>query len=142
MKKTIETSHYINAPLAKVWENVKSGENWENWVVLIKDSKMNGTGEGATRICHTHENGDLYETITKVDDHNKVFQYRIDKQEMVPASTVVGTLIFSEEGKGTRLDWVAELNLIEGGEEAFPQIKEMTGQMYAASAQALETISA
>lgn len=142
MKKIIETSHYLDAPLAKVWEKVKSGENWESWVVLIDSSEINGTGEGATRVCHTHENGDLHETITKVDESNKVFQYRIDKQEMVPASSVLGTLTFSEEGEGTRLNWVAELDLLESGEEAFPQIKEMTGQMYAASAQQLASISA
>ncbi|GMN06443.1 hypothetical protein MTsPCn5_18320 [Croceitalea sp. MTPC5] len=140
MKKTIETSHYINAPLSKVWENVKSGENWENWVVLIESSTMNGEGEGATRVCNTHENGVLHETITKIDEENKVFQYRIDKQEMVPASSVLGTLTFSEEGEGTRLEWIAELELLD--EEPFPQIKEMTSQMYAASAQQLETISA
>ncbi len=140
MKKTIETSHFINAPLDKVWNNVKSGENWEKWVVLIESSTMSGTGEGATRVCNTHENGILNETITKIDVENKVFQYRIDKQEMVPASSIMGTLTFSEEGEGTRLQWDAELDLLDL--EPFPQIKEMTSQMYAASAQQLEAISA
>ena len=141
MKKTIETSHYINAPLDKVWNIIKSGENWEDWVVVIANSETVGSGEGATRICHTHDNGVLHETITKIDEVNKIFQYRIDKQEMVPASGIVGTLTFSEEGEGTRLEWVAEMDLFDEAENAFSQIEEMTGKMYTASAQQLEVIS-
>ncbi|NJM52622.1 MAG: hypothetical protein HC846_04010 [Blastocatellia bacterium] len=75
MKKTIETTHLINAPLEKVWANISKASDVDTWLPIIMACRLEGIGEGAERICTT-EQGDLLETILKIDHENRVFNMR------------------------------------------------------------------
>ena len=141
MKKVIETTHQIDASLEAVWTNVRTGADWERWMPLIASSEMQGEGAGAKRVCHTADQGDLYETILKADDDTKEFQYRIDEQTMLPAENVVGVMKLSVSGKGTRLDWSVSFDMDAAHEGAFPEIKKMIEDVYAASARQLEQLA-
>lgn len=134
MKKVIETTHQINAPLEEVWANVRTGAEWEKWMPMVASSEIDGEGTGARGVCHTHEGGDLNETIVKSDDQEKVFIYRIDEQSMIPVTGIEGNMKFSASGEGTKLDWSVQMEIAEENEAGFAEIKKMTEEVYAASA--------
>ncbi len=139
MKKTIETVHQLEAPLAKVWDNVRTGEAWEKWLPILSGSTMEGQGKGAKRVCHTHDQGDLYETILESDDINHIFQYRIDEQNMMPISDITGSMKFIDDNGGTRLEWNVEFEV--ENEETFEMVRNGISDIYATSSQKLAEIS-
>lgn len=139
MKKKIETSHEINAPIDKVWKNVRTGAAWERWLPILSDSTLDGEGEGAKRVCKMHDGNVLYETILTSDDQAKLFSYRIDQQSFMPVSDIVGTMKFSEENGYTKLDWNVEFEV--ENEEIFAQVKPGIEEIYSSSSQKLAEIS-
>ncbi len=126
MKKTIKTTNFVDAPLDKVWSKVGPGTHMDKWMPIVTTC----TVDGDKRVCGTHESGTLYETILQSDDKKKVFQYRIDKQEMLPVTNIIGTMKLSEKDGGTQLDWDLEFDISEEHEAAFPEIKKNTEGLY------------
>jgi len=139
MKKKIETTHELDAPIDKVWENVRTGAEWERWLPILSGSTMEGKGEGAKRVCQMHDGNELFETILKTDDQAKLFSYRIDQQSFMPITDVVGTMKFSEENGTTRLAWDVEFEV--ENEEIFGQVKPGIEEIYTTSSQKLAEIS-
>ncbi|MEW7292399.1 SRPBCC family protein [Aquimarina sp. 2304DJ70-9] len=134
MKKTIKTTNFVNAPLDKVWAKVGPGTNMDKWMPIVASC----TVDGNKRVCGTHENGTLYETILQSDEENKIFQYRIDEQSMLPVSGIIGTMKLSEKNGGTQLDWDVEFDISEEHEGAFSEIKANTEGLYQMAAASLE----
>ncbi|WP_299223903.1 SRPBCC family protein [uncultured Aquimarina sp.] len=133
MKKTIQTVNQVNAPLDKVWAKVGPGTNMDKWMPIVATCRV----EGDKRICGTHEAGDLKETILKSDDKNKVFQYRIDEQSMLPVTNIIGTMTLSEKNGGTQLNWDVEFDISEENAGAFEEIKTNTEGLYQMAATSL-----
>ena len=139
MKKKVETNHELNAPIDKVWQNVRTGAEWERWLPILADSSIEGEGEGAKRVCKMHDGNELFETILTSDDQEKLFSYRIDQQSFMPISEVIGTMQFTEENGQTRLAWNVEFEV--ENEEIFSQVKPGIEEIYSSSSQKLAEIS-
>lgn len=135
MKKVIKTTNFIEAPLDKVWAKVSPGTHMDKWMPIVATCKV----EGDKRVCSTHENGVLYETILQSDDDNKIFQYRIDEQSMLPVSGIIGTMTFFEKDDTTQLDWEITFDISEEYESAFQDIKTNTEALYQMAAASLAT---
>ncbi len=133
MKKTIQTVNQVNAPLDKVWAKVGPGTNMDKWMPIVAACRV----EGNKRVCDTHEAGALKETILKSDAVNKVFQYRIDEQSMLPVSNIIGTMTLSEKEGGTQLKWDVEFDISEENIGAFEDIKTNTEGLYQMAAASL-----
>ena len=138
MKNKIETMHIINAPLEKVWSNIKRGDGVDLWLPIITACKLEGSGIGAKRICTT-EQGPIHETILTIDDEQKVFQYRIDEQSLMPISSIVGTMKLNNLKSSTELEWTIEFEI--ENEEYLDEVKNGIQEIYAAGAKGLEAIS-
>lgn len=134
MKKAIQTTHELNAPLNPVWNLVKTGANWENWLPILTDSRV----EGNTRYCDL-ENGDVLEEKFLASDIEKTFMYAIEKQQSFPATDITAIMRLEENGKGTRLHWSVEMEV--ESEEAFQGLKENIEGIYSASAQKLAELA-
>lgn len=138
MKKTIKTTHNINAPIDKLWANISKASATNTWLPVITACTLEGNGEGAKRVCKS-EHGDLSETIVKVDHANKVFQYSVDKQPFFPITDILGTMSLKQDMGLTQLSWNLEFNIAD--ENQFGMVKEAIEGMYAAGAMGLEKIS-
>ena len=139
MKKRIETTHELDANLDQVWSNVRTGAAWEKWLPILSDSKIDGEGKGAKRVCKMHDGNELFETILESDDEQKLFQYKIDKQSFMPISDIIGTMKFSQNGVGTLLEWNVEFEV--ESDEIFNQVKPGIVEIYQTSSQRLAEIS-
>lgn len=139
MKKTIETTHLLDASLEDVWKNVRTGASWERWLPILSDSTIDGEGKGAKRVCKMHDGNELFETILDSDDLKKFFSYRIDEQSFMPVTDVVGKMQFRTTGNQTELQWNVEFEV--ENEEIFSQVKPGIEEIYASSSQKLAEIS-
>ncbi len=134
MTQTILTKHTINAPIDKVWANISKATGVNEWLPVITACKL----DGDKRICTT-EQGDMNETILKVDNDNKLFQYAINSQPLLPIGNIIGTMQVFELGGITQLNW--ELNFTIQDETMLQMVKQAIEGMYAAGANGLENIS-
>ncbi|MEL6190506.1 MAG: SRPBCC family protein [Bacteroidota bacterium] len=139
MKKVIETTHLLNAPMEEVWAHIKTGANWENWLPLLSSSEMKGEGEGAKRVCYTQDGHALQETIVTSNDETKTFQYSIDEQEMLPMKDILGTIQLSEKAGQTQMDWKVDFELLV--EEALPEVKVNIEEIYKQAAAKLDELA-
>ncbi len=134
MKKKISTIHTIKAPSASVWANISKATGVNEWLPVITACHL----DGDKRVCST-EQGEMNETILKVDKTNQIFQYSIDSQPLLPIENVVGTMKVNENGEQTQLQWDLEFTIND--ESLFEMVKQAVEGMYAAGAAGLETIS-
>lgn len=74
------------------WRILKTGTNLQKWIPIIATCELIGNGAGAKRTCTTPDRKVLQETILLVDNSNKIFNYRIDEQDMMPLKNYVGTV--------------------------------------------------
>ena len=139
MRKTINTVHTINAPAERVWAQISKASGVHEWLPVITACRLEGTGEGARRVCTT-EQGGMNETILKVDHEHRVFRYAIDEQPLLPVEDVVGTMRVREQDGQTELQWTLDFFLPD--EAQFPTVQQAVARMYAAGAQGLETLAA
>jgi uncharacterized protein YndB with AHSA1/START domain len=134
MKKTIQTSHIINAPIGKVWANISKATGVNEWLPVITACRLDGN----KRVCTT-EQGDMNETILKIDNDQKIFQYAIDEQALLPIADIIGTMQVLEQDNNTKLNWNLEFTLQD--ETMYETVKQAVEGMYAAGANGLEKIS-
>lgn len=134
MKKTVKTTNTIDASPEKVWNNISKASGVHDWLPLITSCRL----EGDNRICSTAQ-GDLKETILKIDDENKVFQYSIDEQQLLPIQNAVGTMTVQADNKKTTLLWDLSFDIED--ENNLGMVTEVVEGMYQAGANGLETIS-
>ena len=134
MKKTFETTHLLNAPANRVWENIRKATGVNTWLPVITACRLDGN----KRICTT-EQGDMEETILKIDNVQRLFQYSIDKQSLLPIKDVIGTMKVSDKAGKTELTWNLDFSIQD--ETVLPVVTQAIQSMYEAGAKGLETIS-
>ena len=134
MKKIIETTHLINAPLENVWVNISKATGVNEWLSVITACRL----DGHKRVCTT-EQGDINETILKIDNEKRVFQYAIDEQPLLPITDIIGTMHVLEQDGNTKLYWDLEFTILD--ETMFEMVKQAVEGMYSAGANGLENIS-
>ena len=131
MKKTITTRHTLAAPAGNVWATISKAMGVDEWLPVITACEVDGN----KRVCHT-EQGDMQETILKIDQADRVFRYAIDSQPLLPIENAVGTMRVSDNGGQTELEWTLEFTLQD--ESLFGMIKQAVEGMYAAGADGLQ----
>jgi len=138
MKKTVKTLHQLKASPDIVWQQIKHGKEVNKWLPMITACKLEGEGAGAKRICSTAQ-GDMKETILKIDNDERVFQYSIDQQPLLPIENIIGTMQIQSKNGGSELLWDLEFDLLD--ENSYLLIKQTIEGMYAAGANGLESLS-
>ncbi len=134
MKQTIETKHFLSAPANKVWENISKATGLNNWLPVITACRLDGN----KRVCST-EQGDMDETILTIDNEQKLFQYSIDKQPLLPIENIIGTMKLTEMNGKTELSWNLDFTIQD--ETMLPMVTQAIQGMYEAGAHGLESIS-
>lgn len=134
MKKTIETSHTLKAKPEKVWETIRKTSGVNEWLPIVTACSL----EGNKRVCTT-EQGELKETILKIDHENRIFKYAIDKQPLLPVQNVIGTMKVVTKNEGTQLIWNMDFDIED--ENQLPMVKEAVEGLYSSGANGLETVS-
>jgi hypothetical protein len=134
MKQIIETTHLLDASLDKVWANISKATGVNEWLPVITACRLDGN----KRVCTT-EQGDMDETILKIDNEQKLFQYSIDKQPLLPIENIIGTMIVSESEGKTLLSW--NIEFIIKDETLLPMVSQAINGLYQAGANGLEILS-
>ena len=135
MKKEIQTKHRINANIESVWNFIKTGEKWENWLPILTGSRV----EGNSRFCDLH-NGDVMEEKFLASNVEKTFIYSIEKQESFPARDIVG-IIKLEEGDDTGFDLLWSVELEVDDNDTYLALKENIEGIYSSSAAELQKLA-
>jgi len=79
------------------------------------------------------------ETILKIDHDQKLFQYSIDKQPLLPIENIIGTMKVTETNDKTELSWNVDFTIQD--ETMLPMVRQVIKGMYEAGANGLEIIS-
>ncbi|WP_430906366.1 SRPBCC family protein [Maribacter sp. 2-571] len=138
MKRGIQTQHHIKAPITTVWDFIKTGAQWEQWLPILSGSQVNGN----KRTCEipTPDGGkDVMEELFLVSDIEKTFVYQVHKQASFPAEDIVGYIRLEEKGADTALFWSVEMNV--ASEEVFNQLKGQIEHIYSESTSNLEQLA-
>ncbi len=127
MKRSKQTVvQTINVSPSQAWEVIGAVSGVENWLQpLITNSRV----EGNQRICST-ETGDFIENILGVDHENKVFDYEIPRQHLMPVENIVGQMRVhgTQEGKA-KVEWNWNFDVEESNEDEALQMLEMSGKI-------------
>lgn len=138
MKKAIQTTHAINAPIDQVWNLIRTGENWENFLPILSGSRV----EGNSRFCDLagpDGHKDVLEEQFLSSDIEKTFTYQINKQQSFPAVNIVGIIRLIPNGEVTTMYWSVEMEV--DNEDVFPKLKEDIEGIYAMGASKLEELA-
>ena len=76
----IQVKQTINASVEKVWETIRTFENPERFVPMVKSSTVNRSGDSVQRMCTVQfgdQEGMLVEQLNLVDDEHKVLEFTI-----------------------------------------------------------------
>ena len=135
MKKSIQTTHTLNAPIENIWNLIKTGDNWENWMPILTGSKI----EGNTRTCDL-DSGDRLEELFLSNETEKTFVYSIEKQNMLPAQNLVGLIRLEKlDHETTILNWSLDLEV--ESEDIFQILQEKISGIYISSAARLAILA-
>jgi hypothetical protein len=76
---TVTNEYDVNPE--KLWSKVKAFNDMHKFLPsMITSCEVNGSGEGASRVCGT-ENGDILETLQSLDEENMTLEYSIDNED-------------------------------------------------------------
>ena len=74
----IQVKQTINAPAQKVWKTIRSFENPERFVPVVKSSTVERSGDSTQRTCAVQfgeQEIKLVEQLNLVDDEHKVLEF-------------------------------------------------------------------
>ena len=113
MKKSNEKiTLEINVSAEKAWKVIGAVDGVDKWFAPILSCRV----EGKKRICST-EAGEFTENIEKVDHQNRIFQYAIPEQNMIPVKNIFGTMKVNDLGnEKSSVEWSATFDVEENKE--------------------------
>ncbi len=79
---TIQVKQTINAPAQKVWETIRTFENPERFVPMVKSSTVERSENSTQRTCAVQfgeQEVKLVEQLNLVDDEHKVLEFTISE---------------------------------------------------------------
>ncbi|MEO1264036.1 MAG: SRPBCC family protein [Bacteroidota bacterium] len=113
MKHQISVAKNIQAPSGFIWETISLVGGVQHWMPGILDCRMEGRGEGAHRLCKM-EDGWLREIIESIDHINRIFEYSVHEQKILPFENFRGKIKIVDQPKNNcEIIW-------EGKFETFP----------------------
>ena len=102
-----------------LWNKVKAFNDMHKHLpAMITSCEVEGSGEGARRVCGT-ENGDILETLQSLDDENMILVYSIDNDDApLPVSNYLGKASIEKlSDNKVRFSWSASFDA-KGAPEA------------------------
>ena len=131
----------LDASPAAVWALVRRGDGLERWFPPVTACRLEGAGAGARRTCVIDGHA-LEERLVTVDDAAMLFQYRVERQALLPVGNVLGTMHVqpaggAEGGGQCAVTWV--LNFEPDDAAALPVVRAAVAELYAAGLAGLET---
>ncbi len=115
MKKSQQTvKQIIDVSPEAAWKVIGAVDGVDKWFApMITSCRI----EGDKRICGTHS-GEFIEGIEKVDNVNRVFQYTITEQHLMPVKNIFGTMQVTEaeDGKAS-IEWSWLFDVEAGAEQ-------------------------
>jgi hypothetical protein len=134
MKKSIQkVTMTIDTTPAAAWNIIGKVEGVDQWLDPIKTCRL----EGNKRYCST-DAGEFAEDILKVDHRNRILQYAIPSQQMLPVENIQGQMSVHEShaGKATiEWSWIFDVD-----EEREAEAKLMLSQIGAMGISGIETL--
>ncbi|MEO1437208.1 MAG: SRPBCC family protein [Bacteroidota bacterium] len=138
MRKGIQTVHELKAPIQAVWDRIKTGANWEDWLPILAGSAVTGNH----RTCNVpgpDGTEDVFEELFLAMDLEKTFIYQIHKQQSFPASDIIGFIRLNENGASTTMHWSVEMTV--ESEEIFQGLKGQIEMIYGDATNKLEELA-
>ncbi len=125
MKKS---NHKISATIdvtpTEAWQIIGAVGGVDKWLAPIQACRV----EGDKRFCTT-EDGEFSEDILKVDHENKVLEYLIPSQNMLPVENIQGRMqVTASEGKAV-VEWAWAFDVEETNEAGAKEMLSMVGNM-------------
>lgn len=124
-----ESNHKISLTIqtspAAAWEIIGAVNGVDKWLAPITSCRV----EGDKRYCTT-EQGEFAEDIRKVDHENRILQYTIPSQNMIPVQNIEGEMrvLTAENGK-TTIEWSWNYDVEEVNEASAKEALTMVGTM-------------
>ena len=114
----------IDVTPSEVWQIIGAVSGVDKWLAPIQACRV----EGDKRFCTTEE-GEFSEDILKVDHQNRVLEYRIPSQNMLPVENIQGRMhVQDSQGKAT-VEWAWEFEVEETNEASAKEMLSMVGSM-------------
>jgi Polyketide cyclase / dehydrase and lipid transport len=138
--KTIAVTKQIAVSADAAWAILRTGDGMDRWSPMVTSCRLEGSGPGARRVCVINDK-QLDEVIDTVDDAARLFQYRIERQELMPVANVRGSIhIAPISANSSHVLWFVNLDMLD--EAAWPQVKAGIEGIYGASIEGLATLAA
>lgn len=91
MRETVVVSNVIEAVPARVWEVLRDLGALDEWLPLVRECRLEGSGPGAKRFCTLANGVKLAERIEEVDEARKSIRYVVAEGDL-PLEDYVGTV--------------------------------------------------
>lgn len=128
--KAVVVSQRIPISAQTAWNIVRTGDRLNRWMPVVTSCRLEGSGVGARRVC-TINGQDLGESLETVDDANRLFQYRIHEQNLMPVRDALGTIHLTAIGPTeTEVLWMMNFEMTD--EKAWPAVQESMAGLYQA----------
>lgn len=115
----------IDASAEAAWEVIGAVSGVDNWFAPITACRV----EGNKRYCSTEE-GEFSEDILQVDHQNKLLQYSIPVQHMLPVENIQGQMKVQEaEGGKASIEWTWDFEVEQEQEADAKEALSMMGNM-------------
>jgi len=110
----------INAPVAAVWDKVKSFDGLNSWhPAVAKDEIVEGKNDevGAVRLLTLKDGGTIKEKLLAFSDAKHSFKYSI-LEGVLPVSSYTSTLVVKPAGKGaSKVTWAGSFKRKNTGDK-------------------------
>lgn len=114
----------IDVTPADAWQIIGAVSGVDRWLAPIQACRV----EGDKRFCTT-EDGEFSEDILRVDHQNRVLEYRIPSQNMMPIENIEGRMqVVEQEGKAS-VSWTWDFDVEEANEASAKEMLSMVGNM-------------
>ena len=118
----VVVSKAIQVPALKAWGKLSSFRGIEE-ISPIEKSVAEGHGAGATRICYMPDGAAIYETLNRVDEEKKEFEYEINKGPF-PVTRYVSTVKVAEINENScKVTWGCEF-------DSAPEVEEEMSKLF------------
>jgi hypothetical protein len=122
-----------NIPAQKVWEVIGAVEGVDKWFApVIKTCSVSGD----TRTCGIEGNVTFDEKILLVDHKNRVFQYSIPTQPMIPMTNLTATMSVETDSKGNGI--IVWYGTYDVSKQKEADVKEMLTGAWSMGAKGIE----
>jgi len=110
----------ISAPVAAVWDKVKSFDGLNSWhPAVAKDEIVEGRNDeaGAVRLLTLKDGGTIKEKLLRFSDTKHSFKYAI-LEGVLPVSSYTSTLVVTPAGKGmSKVTWSGSFKRKDTGDK-------------------------